>query len=329
MADVVTVYDLSATIGGNDFAGLVNANNGFLYGIPYRGTVVLKWNPTNNTFSTFPIGLGGTSSGRWRGGVLASNGMIYGIPNGATYVYNTQPFIQVLKINPNNDSVGLFTPVANSGSWSDGVQAPNGYIYGIPNQFGTSVLKINPNNDVVSTFSNWAYSGGWDGGCLDANGRIFAPPNSSSTVLIIDTNNDSLKSIVTPAAGANSNKWSGGALAANGKIYCAPNNATSILKIDPVNEVATTFGSFPVVSGGKWGGIIRGINGKLYCLPSYYSATQTILCIDPSDDSYSELSLTGRGLYYGNYAVANNYESTRFFALFFRTRLLPVHQSPG
>jgi streptogramin lyase len=212
----------------------------------------------------------------------------------------------VLKINPNSDTVSFFGSVSNDiYSWSNGVQAPNGYIYGIPYYQGLSILKINPNNDTVSTFGNWPYSGGWNGGCLDSNGRVFAPPYSSSTILVIDTNNDTYKTIVAPAAGASSAKWAGGVLAANGYIYCAPANATSILKIDPVNEIATTFGSFAAGSQ-KWMGIVRGINGKLYCIPGRYTTT-TILCIDPSDDSYTEISgATGGGWYWGGGAVANN-----------------------
>ena len=67
--------------------GGVLAPNGYIYGIPFDSTSVLKIDPLTDTATTF-----GSLSGqfKWQGGVLAPNGYIYGIPRSSTSVLKIQ-----------------------------------------------------------------------------------------------------------------------------------------------------------------------------------------------------------------------------------------------
>ena len=113
-----TITTFGSVAGANKYIGGVLAPNGFIYGIPFSATTVLKINPNNDTATTF--GSLAADAFKWQGGVLAPNGFIYGIPRITT---------TILKIDPNNDTATTF---GSATGYIGGVLAPNGFIYGIP-----------------------------------------------------------------------------------------------------------------------------------------------------------------------------------------------------
>ena len=72
-----TIGTFGSLTGTAKWFGGVLAPNGFIYGIPYNSTTVLKIDPSTDTATTFGS-LTGTN--KWFGGVLAPNGFIYVIP---------------------------------------------------------------------------------------------------------------------------------------------------------------------------------------------------------------------------------------------------------
>jgi hypothetical protein len=296
--------------GSSKWWGGVLAPNGFIYGVPFVSTSVLKINPSTNGATTFGSLAGST---KWVGGVLAPNGFIYGIPFSSTTVLKLNPSddststfgtvsngpyysgvlagngciycvpnngTTVLKIDTSNDTVDEIGSLpATSSKWRGAVLGANGMVYGIPGS-STTILKINPSNDSISEFGSLSGTNKWVGGVLAPNGHIYGIPFDSTQVLKIDTTSDT-PTVFGSLSG--SNKWRGGVLAPNGFIYGVPRDSTSILKIDPSGDTAGTFGSFPGAS--DWAGGILAPNGHLYCIP--YSNT-TVLRIEP--DSASEFT---------------------------------------
>jgi hypothetical protein len=95
-----------------------------------------------------------------------------------------------------------------------------GSLYSMPIASGQS--------DDNSTFGSLAGTAKWVGGFLAPNGCIYGIPYSSTTILKIDTSDDSVS---TFGSLTGASKWIGGVLAPNGCIYGIPRNFTTILKI--------------------------------------------------------------------------------------------------
>ena len=243
---------------GKWFGGVL-APGGFIYGIPYGATDILKIDTSNDTVSTFGdlSAIGGGN--KWDGGVLAPNGFIYGIPRNAT---------SVLKIDTSKDTATTFGNIAGSLKWTSGILAPNGCIYGIPNS-ATSVLKIDPTTDTITTFGSYTAGGSgfkWQGGVLAPNGIIYCVPFRANKILRIDTNNDTVSEFGSYPVGGE--KWLGGAISKDGKVYFAPQNRTDFLKIDPLNDSITSFGSLPGTGVYVYGGMYYMPNNRFYGIPS-------------------------------------------------------------
>ena len=73
--------------GGNDlqdkWAGGVLAPNGRIYGMPWRSSTVLEFDPTTKAISLLGSAIG-SANYSWSGGVLAQSGRIVAVPyNGA------------------------------------------------------------------------------------------------------------------------------------------------------------------------------------------------------------------------------------------------------
>lgn len=136
----------------------------------------------------------------------------------------------------------------------------------------------------------------WRGGVLAPNGKIYCAPFNASTILIIDTNQQTAV-LTEDAMGLNFTgyKWIGGSLAPNGKIYCVPYEGDKILIIDPVTDTATLSDMGVVITGSdNWWGSVLGADGKIYGIP--YNSPD-ILIINPLDDTASRstmgLSISG------------------------------------
>jgi hypothetical protein len=169
-------------------------------------------------------------------------------------------------------------------------------------------------------------SGKWRGGVLAPTGNIYGVPHDSTTILKINTSNDTVSTfgslsgsskwwggvlapssiiygipltstevlIIDPsddttntfASLSGTSKWSGGVVSNEGFIYGIPFSSTSVLKIDPTNNTTSVFGSLSGSS--KWIGGCLGPDGCIYGIPY---ASQSILKIDTSDDSTSLIPL--------------------------------------
>jgi hypothetical protein len=150
----------------------------------------------------------------------------------------------------------------------------------------------------VSTFGNLAGTNKWVGGVLAPNGCIYGIPFASTTILKIDTSDDSVSTFGNLPGGA---KWYGGVLAPNGCIYGIPYNSASVLKIDTSDDSVSTFGNLP--GGAKWFSGVLAPNGCIYGIP-YNSAS--VLKIDTSDDSVSTFgNLAGTNKWTGGVLAPN------------------------
>ena len=99
-----TVSRFGSGFATNKWLSGVAAPNGFIYGVPFSDTAVLKLDPSDDSTSTFGSFAG---SDKWISGVLAPNGFIYCIPHTAT---------TILKIDPATDTASTFGSVAAGGS---------------------------------------------------------------------------------------------------------------------------------------------------------------------------------------------------------------------
>lgn len=135
------------------------------------------------------------------------------------------------------------------------------------------------------TFGSFAGTNKWLTGVNGNNGKIYCSPWDATSILVIDTTDDSTYLVPTGVSGTA--KWAGGVLAPNGKIYFAPSNATQVMVLDCADD-SISFLPLPFTGSNKqWGGVL-GLNGLVYLTPQ---ASKKTIIIDPSDDSVSVIDL--------------------------------------
>jgi hypothetical protein len=125
------------------------------------------------------------------------------------------------------------------------------------------------------------------GSVLGDNGIIYCPPSDATTILKINTNNDTVSTI---GSFAGSGKYSDGVRAANGKIYFIPLNATNILVLDPATELTTTISG---LAGGAAfvGGSLDSTGTKIYLTP--FNSTSIVVVDTTTDTISTPVGLTG------------------------------------
>lgn len=269
----------------------VLAPNGKIY-CPARritGTLglVLKIDPDTDTGTTLGAAIPlQTGTNKYGSGSLAPNGYIYAPQLDGSYI---------LKIDPTTDTWSEF----DSGQptsilrYFSSVLAPNGKIYCIPTTAGT-VQVIDPDTDTVSTFGSFSTTNQYFSGVLAPNGKIYCPNYTvGAPILVIDTNNDTVSFINTPAT--NTGQSSGAVLAHNGKIYTIPFSATYINEIDYTND--TVVNTFTTITGSatqKYNGGRLAKNGYIYMSPAANTSVAKFLPVD-SPNSYftNDALLTG------------------------------------
>lgn len=278
--------------GANSWHGATLAPNGFIYCTPYNASMILKVDPTDNSYSS--VGSLGSNASQWSGAALASNGYIYCVP-----MYSAN----VLKIDTSNDTTSKIGSLGTGGDkWHGCVMARNGMLYGIPCS-ATTILKINTSNDSVSTFGSGTVPAGaykYLGGSLAPNDCIYIPPFSTANILKIDTSNDYVSLIGDPTG-----TYAGAITAPNGCVYGVPLTGNNVLKIDPSDD-SISYISFTGDAGeSDWINGTLAPNGHIYCFP--YDAT-TILDIDTNTDTASVFGTiaAGTGKYWGGGAVSLN-----------------------
>jgi len=249
------------------FSGAALAKNGCIYMVPYglpggNWLTVMKINTNTDQISALGDILNPAGSYSYVGAVYAPNGFIYGIPHSAP---------NVLKINPNDDTLSYFGNVTGSGNinfmpFQGGVLASNGVIYCAPRDFGV-ILKIDTNTDTLSTVNiglpNAQNTNKWFGGVLAPNNEcIYFIPYNTTGSLKIDPRTDQITFINSPGASVFLNQ--GGMVGPDGLIYGnQPNNGSNRVVINPFND---TISFVPAVNGSF--GPAMGFNGKIYSISS-------------------------------------------------------------
>jgi hypothetical protein len=121
------------------FSGLVIAQSGLIFGVPFNSKSILCINPQRHEATTFgAVSLGGC---KWGGGILAGDGKIYCTPFGpaARGVLAIDPDMTTTSIiSENMEHLGHI-----SGKWDGAVIAFDGKIYCIPHS-AEEVLRIAP-----------------------------------------------------------------------------------------------------------------------------------------------------------------------------------------
>lgn len=153
------------------------------------------------------------------------------------------------------------------------------------------------------------------GAVCKPNGKIYCIPFNSDTIMIIDSNTNTVSTLYTintsnyPTIGSNNEKWCSGVLY-NDFIYCAPYSAQAVLIINTVNDTidVTSISGINLTNYAsvlntrnteKFFSIVLGLNGLIYCLPS---SADTVMIINPNINiiDMSTLSFTRFGLPVGS-----------------------------
>lgn len=248
------------------FNGAALAGNGCIYMVPFGvgtnpNTIVAKINTNTDQISVLGNIVTTVNASQYLGAVCAPNGFIYAIPFVA---------LNILKINPNDDTLSYFGNVtgSNNGSapaFNGGVLAPNGVIYCAPKDFG-GILKIDTNTDTLSTVNiglpTTAGANRWNGGVLAPNNEcIYFIPYNATGSLKIDPRTDQITYINLPV-GSTAPTNNGGIVGPDGLIYCTSEGTTRVI-INPYNDTITT-----VPSSLQSSRPTMGFNGKIYGISS-------------------------------------------------------------
>jgi hypothetical protein len=258
----------------------VLADNGKIYGSPYRSTSVLEIDPITETVSTF--GTLSSDINKWYNITKANDGLLYCIPNNVTDVLEIDPINRTT-----NTYAGATSPVATVVKWPEAILASNGNIYGIPNR-AQDVLEFNPTTKAINLFGGFTDNvPKWSKPVLGSDGLIYAGPiQSETTILEIDPSTPSATTRATSITGTSSYN---DIIFANGKVYLIPFDATGIGIFNITTKAFTTTGNFS--GSGKWNHSVIADDGHIYCIPS--GGATYVLEIDPSDDSYTTFGNVG------------------------------------
>ena len=228
--DTKTTSQISTSLSGILFHGIVAGPADKLYCIPWTATTILEIDTTNDTTSTF-----GSISGssKYKGGVLHGNGKIYCIPASAS---------KVLEIDPDTRTVSTFgTSYSGSYKYQGGALAPNGKIYCAPSDAST-FLEIDPITKTTSTFGSISGKDNCAGAICGPDGNIYALPYKGSKVYKINPLTKTV-TVVFDDPEIIGTTYQSGCLAPNGKIYLAPYSGAPFRVIDL---------GFPPSVDGKW-----------------------------------------------------------------------------
>jgi hypothetical protein len=332
-----TINTLSPVLpfGSRPFAGACLAPNGKIYCMPNASSnTYCIINTINDSVTTKTSMLSANSNSS----VCAPNGKIYSPTTGGT------GRIRVLDTT-NNDSEYLLN--CEFRGYVGTVLASNGKIYCVPSDFpynSAKVMVIRTSDDNISYIdvSGILWPGGgqpgdlsggignangddvWYGGALSLDGRIFCPPSRGTSILVINTNNDTAECDISgltfsaspvPGPGSQTGRYNGAVLAPNGRIYCLPWVATSnVIEIDTsTNTYVTT--SMTVSGGRKCIGGTLAPDGRIYCstdnagllavintnrtpytISTISSARMNGSCLGPNGKVYFLPNLSGGGL---------------------------------
>jgi len=193
-------YDFAntATSGSKPYGSLIQASDGMLYGMTYRGGangwgVIFKYNPTTNTYTdTYDFANTATSGSNLSGDLMqASDGMLYGMAYGGGANSDGLLFQYNLTTNTYTDKYDFASATGRSPDGSL-IQASDGCLYGMTNGGGannlgvlfkycigtTGIQQLAGNNEQVNIYPN------------PNNGSFVIEPSSNTkqTLLVYDVN---------------------------------------------------------------------------------------------------------------------------------------------
>ena len=205
----------------------------------------------------------------WHGGALGSDGKIWCIPANAS---------RVMCIDPLAGVASLVGPVLHAGltnRWYGGIKALDGAIWGVPYN-APSALKIVPATGEVLEVGTLAAGGfKWHGG-IRSGRYIVGTPSHSTSVLVIDTEENTLTTLDTGLARTGRGYLCGGGVSDDrGNVWCVPSDAPCVVKVTPATGGVRILGGLPPGKN-KWQGGVLGRDGNVYCIPCDASS---VLCI--------------------------------------------------
>jgi len=275
--------DLFGNLSATTIGPVIANNNGWLGGVlAPNGTIYVSPSNANNpsvlAINTYTdvvteINIPTTIPDRtgYTGGVCLPNGKIYRIGS------------NILIQDTNNNTFSFIRVNYGSliGGYTGCVLAPNGKIYGVPGS-ANNVIVINPNDDSYSFITSPDICGNvdrkWFCGALATNGNIYCfPRRNASSILLINTNNDTASASIPTLQGNFLNPseglFNGGCLAPNGKIYAAPQNPSPtdpsagrfFMEIDPSSNTYKYVGSGVPSAERNYASPTLAQDGWIYC----------------------------------------------------------------
>eukprot|EP00056_Hartaetosiga_gracilis_P012056 m.188288 g.188288 ORF g.188288 m.188288 type:complete len:559 (-) comp13628_c1_seq3:247-1923(-) len=175
--------DFGSATPSENWAGAVNGDDGFVYGIPYSFDFLLIIDTNTNTADITSVSVG-AALGSWWGGVKADDGRIFGIPYDANTVMIYDPSTGVA------DVTSMAVTAANS-KWRGGVLGANGKIYAAPYTQST-LLIIDPVLNTVEEFVDAELGLYYVGAALDSFGFVYLFPSAPNEVLRFDSNENTV-----------------------------------------------------------------------------------------------------------------------------------------
>ena len=276
MSNVITSLLGEKLEGSHKWLGNMSAQNGSVYGIPYRARRVVKFNPVDNSMTLIGPDFG--DGHKWTRGAMTESGIIYCPP------YNSLTN-GILKIDTNTDNVTVldinFLPEQDYYMWVSCAAALDGCIYFMP-YMARRIMKLDPNNnDAMSSVGDDLGDGTYSVTVVGIDGCVYGIPCNTKRILKYDPIND-ITSFVGKEASFQCN--GNGALGRDGCIYALTKDGR-VLKIDTVNNYHCFVGNsvdsdHPEYNQG-WGDAILGIDGCIYWPPCIARST---LKYDPHTD---------------------------------------------
>jgi uncharacterized repeat protein (TIGR03803 family) len=309
-----TLHSFDGADGVSPWAGLVQANNGHLYGTTVGGGADGNGTAftitTSGTLTSFAVNYGMLPYG---GLVQAAEGYLYGTTSAGGAVFGGTIF----KITPSGTLTTLYSFCSQSGC-ADGsapyatlIQAPNGNLYGTTmgggaNRDGT-VFSITPAGTLTTLYSFCSQSGCSDGASPEAplvqatNGDFYGTTNNgggasgSGTVFKI-TSTGTLTTLYTFCSqggsfcGDGANPSAGLVLSSNGNFYGTTysggaNGIGTVFELTPTGTLTTLY-SFGSQSddGISPNALVEASNGDFYGTTEIGGANSagTIFTITPS-----------------------------------------------
>jgi len=165
---------------GQNWLGCVeNPYDGTIHAVPFKSTVVLRYNPNSGINTTY--GNFGTGASKFRGGVFFE-GKIYCSPDQAGYIGVIDPV--------GLTTAGFGTGGTGAGAYQGICAAPDGKLYAKPST-AQRILQIDPQSETVKVIGQSLSANGYNGvaapghgGVVDSNGRLYLAPYGENGITI-------------------------------------------------------------------------------------------------------------------------------------------------